>query len=63
MNGVIVHSWEWVEWDITDRYGRPKMVRKLMPREYTEIPYVQPQSVKVDEDEEWVEFGGPPILW
>ena len=62
MNGLKVHNWEWVEWDITDRYGRPTIVRKRMPREYTEVPYVHPKA-EVDEDEEWVEFGGPPIIF
>ena len=62
MNGLKVYNWEWILVDTYDARGRPVTRMECWPREYTEVPYVHPKA-EVDENEEWVEFGGPPILW
>ena len=58
MQALKVSNYEWQDWQITDRYGNCKTVRKLMPREYTELPYQQPAVELPEVDEIWLNFGG-----
>ena len=62
MQGLIVHSWDWVLVSKPDRRGNMRTVWERWPVEYTEVPY-EPQEP--EEVEEWnmIPFGGERIVW